>query len=56
MLLNKKKMIYLNKDSSTPAQKIDLENSLQQTFATISKLLIFRYICATSFGRKRLIK
>ena len=37
-------MIYLNKNSSTSAQKIDLENSFQQTFATISKLLIFRYI------------
>ena len=37
-------MIYLNKNSSTSAQKIDLENSFQQTFATISKLLIFRHI------------
>ena len=51
-----KEMIYLNKRSSTPAQKIGLENSLQQTFATISKLLIFRHICATSFRRKRSIK
>ena len=36
-------MIYLNKNFSTPAQKIDLENSLQQTVATISKRLIFKY-------------
>ena len=34
----------MNKNSSTPAEKIDLENSLQQTFPTISKLLIFRHI------------
>ena len=44
-------MIQLNKNFSTPAQKIDLENSLQQFFATLSKLLTFRYICATSEGR-----
>ena len=43
-------MIQLNKNFSTPAQKIDLENSLQQFFATLSKLLTFRYICATSEG------
>ena len=48
-------MIDLNKNSSTPAQKIDLENSLQQIFEAISKHLIFRYICATSFRKKRLI-
>ena len=42
-------MFYLDKDSSTPIQKIDLENSLQQTFAIISKFLILRYIFATSF-------
>ena len=42
-------MIYLNKNFLTPAQKIDIEISLQQTFSTISKLLIFRYICATYF-------
>ena len=40
---------YLNKNSSNPAKKIGLENSLQQTFAAISKLPIFRYICATFF-------
>ena len=28
--------------------KIHLENSLQQPFATLSKLLIFRYLYATS--------
>ena len=38
-------MIYLNKNSSTRAQKIDLENSLEQSFATLSKLHIFRYVC-----------
>ena len=39
-------MIYLNKNSSTPApKKIDLENSLQQSFATLSKLHISRYVC-----------
>ena len=32
-------MIHWNKNSSTPAQKIDSENSLQHTFATLSKLL-----------------
>ena len=42
-------MIEMNKNSSTPAQKIDLENSLQQIFEAISKHLIFRHICATSF-------
>ena len=42
-------MIYLNKNSSAPAQKLDLENSLQQSFTTLSKLLIFRYICALLF-------
>ena len=42
-------MISLNNNSSTPAQKMDLENSLQQTFATVPKLLVFGYICATSF-------
>ena len=31
-------------------QKIDLENSMYQSFATLSKLLTFRYICATSEG------
>ena len=46
-----KKMIHLNKNSSTPAQKIDLENSLQQSFATLSKLLTFRYLCSTSDSR-----
>ena len=30
-------MIYLNENSLTPTQKMELENSLQQTFATISK-------------------
>ena len=45
-----KGMTYLNKNSSTPAQKeVDLENSLQQFFATLSKLMIFRYLCTTSF-------
>ena len=44
-------MIHLNKNSSTPNQKIDLENSLQQFFATSLKLLTFRYIYATSEGR-----
>ena len=38
-----KEMIHLNKNSLTPAQKIDLENLLQQSFATLSKLLTFRY-------------
>ena len=46
-----KEMIHLNKNSSAPAQKIDFENLLQQSFATLSKLLTFRYICATSEGR-----
>ena len=50
-----KEMIYLNKNSSTPAPKQrDLEHLLQQSFATLSKLLIFKYLCATSFWRKRL--
>ena len=40
-------MIYLNKNSPTSALKIDSENSLQQTLATISKLPILRYIRAT---------
>ena len=44
-------MIHWNKNSLIPAQKIDLKNSLQQSFATLSKLLTFRYICATSEGR-----
>ena len=44
-------MIHLHKNSSTPIQKIDLEISLQQSFATLSKLLTYRYICATSEGR-----
>ena len=43
-------MIHL-KNSSTPAQKIDLKNSLQQSFATLSKLLTFRYLCTLSEGR-----
>ena len=38
-------MIHLNKNSSASAQKICLENLLQQSFA------IFRYICATFEGR-----
>ena len=43
-------MIYLNKNSSTPSpKKIDLENSLQQSFATLLKLPIFKYLCAISF-------
>ena len=42
-------MIYLNKNSSTPVpRKIDLENSLEQSFATLSKRLIFKYLCTTS--------
>ena len=45
-------MIHLNKNASTPAQKIDLENSLQQYFTTLSKLLRLRYICATSKERE----
>ena len=46
-------MIYLNENSSTPApRKIDLENSLQQSFATLSKPLIFRYLCTTSFWKR----
>ena len=45
-------MIYLDKNSSTPAQKIDLENSMHQSFVTLlSKVLTFRYACATSQGR-----
>ena len=45
-------MIQLNKNSnSTPAQKIDLGNSMHQSFVILSKLLTFRYICATSEGR-----
>ena len=44
-------MIHLHKNSSTPTQKIDLGISLQQSFATLSKLLTFRYMCATSEGR-----
>ena len=45
-------MIHLNKNSnSTPAQKIDLGNSMHQSFAILSKLLAFRYLCATSEGR-----
>ena len=48
--VGQKKKIYLNKNSATPAQKkIDLENSLHQSFATLSKLLIFRYLGPTSF-------
>ena len=43
-------MIHLNTNSSTPTQKIDLENSMYESFATLSKLLTFRYICATSEG------
>ena len=46
-----KETIHLNQNSSTPTQMIDLENSMQQSFATLSKLLTFRYICATSEGR-----
>ena len=41
-------MIRLNKNSSTPTQMKDLENSMQQSFATLSKLPTFRFICATS--------
>ena len=44
-------MIHLNKNTLTPAQKIDLENLLQQSFATLSKPLTLTYICATSEGR-----
>ena len=44
-------MIYLNKNSSTPTQKIDLENSLQQSFPTLPKLLTFRCLCVTSEER-----
>ena len=44
-------MIHLNKDTSTPAENISLENSLQQSFANFSKLLTFTYICATSEER-----
>ena len=44
-------MILLNKNSSTQVQKIDLDNSLQQSFGTLPKPLTFRYICATSDGR-----
>ena len=32
-------MIHLNKNSSTPVQKTDLENSMHQSFATLSELL-----------------
>ena len=42
VFLNKFKineMIHWNKNPSTPAQKIDSENSLQQSFASLSKLL-----------------
>ena len=50
-----KKLIYLNKNSSTPApKKRDLENSLQQSFTALSKLLVFRYLYPTSFWRKLL--
>ena len=44
-------MIHLNKNSSTRVQKIDLDNLLQQSFATLLKLLTFRYICVTSEGK-----
>ena len=45
-------MIYLNKNSLTPAQTIDLENSLRQSFATLSKLLILDiYVQLLSEGR-----
>ena len=45
-------MIDLNKNSSTPVQKIYLENSMHLSFAILSKLLTFKYICATSEGRR----
>ena len=48
-------MIYFNKNSSTPAQKkIGLENSLQQSFATLSKLLIFRLSMCKFFLKEEL--
>ena len=51
-VVEQKKMVHLNKNSFTPAQKIDLEDSLNQPFVTLSKLLTFRYICGTSEGRR----
>ena len=45
-------MIHLNKNSVTPAKKIDLETSVQQFFRKpLTKLLTFRYISVTSEGR-----
>ena len=56
-------MIHLNKNSWTPAQKIDLENSLQQSLATLSFFLHFdmylqllketgnSYVCVTPKNR-----
>ena len=33
-----KEMIRLNKNSSTPTPKLDLENSVHQSFATLQKI------------------
>ena len=33
-------MIHLNKNTLTPAQKMNSENSLQNSFANLSKLII----------------
>ena len=48
-------MIHLNKNSWTPAQKIDLENSLQQSLATLSFFFTFRYVSATFKGNGQFI-
>ena len=50
-----KEMIHLNKNSWTPAQKIDLENSLQQSLATLSFFFTFRYVSATFKGNGQFI-
>ena len=45
-------MFYLNENSLTLAQTIDLENSLRQSFATLSKLLTLDiYVQLLSEGR-----
>ena len=44
-------MVHFNNSTLTPIQKINLENSLQQSFVTLKKPLTFSYIYATSEER-----
>ena len=44
-------MIYLDKNSSTPPQKVNFKNSWHQSFPTLLKLLTVSHICGTSEER-----